>query len=243
MTYVEGASLHQDRGGSTVFARYAFNELVSFVAGWAILLDYVILIAVTAYSATQYLQRVLGAPRRQRRGARARARVHRAGRARATSAASARSARAPRRRCCSPATSRCRRFIVVLGLVLFFNPHTLLDPIHLGSAPTWSNLIFALTVAVVAFTSLESASGLVGRGAHQPRRAQAAGRRARPRRSPSCTSASRWWPSRRCPSHGGHTAARRRATSNAPMIGIVDAGAPALARADARVPGRGPGDA
>ena len=29
MTYVEGASLHQDRGGSTVFARYAFNELWS----------------------------------------------------------------------------------------------------------------------------------------------------------------------------------------------------------------------
>ncbi|HEX9482671.1 MAG TPA: amino acid permease, partial [Solirubrobacteraceae bacterium] len=56
MTYVEGASLHQDRGGSTVFARYAFNELVSFVAGWAILLDYVILIAVTAYSSTQYLR-------------------------------------------------------------------------------------------------------------------------------------------------------------------------------------------
>src|ERR1700733_8660049 len=56
MTYVEGASLHQDRGGATVFARYAFNELVSFVAGWAILLDYVILIAVTAYSATQYLR-------------------------------------------------------------------------------------------------------------------------------------------------------------------------------------------
>src|SRR5205807_9168324 len=56
MTYVEGASLHQDRGGSTVFARYAFNELVSFVAGWAILLDYVILIAVTAFSASQYLR-------------------------------------------------------------------------------------------------------------------------------------------------------------------------------------------
>ena len=56
MTYVEGASLHQDRGGSTVFARYAFNELVSFIAGWAILLDYIILIAVTTYSATQYLR-------------------------------------------------------------------------------------------------------------------------------------------------------------------------------------------
>src|SRR5260370_551793 len=55
-TYAEGASMHPERSGSTVFARYAFNELVSFIAGWAILLDYIILIAVTAYSATQYLR-------------------------------------------------------------------------------------------------------------------------------------------------------------------------------------------
>src|SRR3712207_2002052 len=55
LTYVEGASLHQERAGSTVFARYAFNELWSFVAAWAILLDFLILIAVTAYVATSYL--------------------------------------------------------------------------------------------------------------------------------------------------------------------------------------------
>ena len=55
MTYVEGASLHQDRAGATVFARYAFNELVSFVAGWVMVLDYVILLAVTAFTATNYL--------------------------------------------------------------------------------------------------------------------------------------------------------------------------------------------
>ena len=53
-------------------------------------------------------------------------------------------------------------FIVVLGLALFFSPHTLLSPIHLGSAPTWSRLVFAMTVAVISFTSLESASGLAG---------------------------------------------------------------------------------
>jgi len=52
--------------------------------------------------------------------------------------------------------------VVVLGLVLFFNPHTLVDPIHLGSAPTWGNLVFALTIAAVSFTSLESAAGLAG---------------------------------------------------------------------------------
>src|SRR5262249_15950741 len=54
-TYVEGSSLHQDRGGSTVFARYAFNQLWRFIAGWAILLDYIILIAVCSFTATNYL--------------------------------------------------------------------------------------------------------------------------------------------------------------------------------------------
>ena len=51
---------------------------------------------------------------------------------------------------------------VLLGLTLFFRPHALLDPIHLGSAPKWSDLVFALTVTTIAFTSVESASGLAG---------------------------------------------------------------------------------
>jgi APA family basic amino acid/polyamine antiporter len=160
MTYVEGASLHQERGGSTVFARYAFNELVSFVAGWAILLDYVILIAVTAYSATQYLRvfwHALGESDE------------------ALGLALAFIALVVLSNIRGFGTRRARRvgillagdiavqaFIVVLGLILFFNPHTLTAPIHLGTAPKASDLIFALTVAVIAFTSLESASGLSG---------------------------------------------------------------------------------
>jgi APA family basic amino acid/polyamine antiporter len=160
MTYVEGASLHQDRGGSTVFARYAFNELVSFIAGWAILLDYVILIAVTAYSATQYLQTFWGAL-----GDRDEA----LGLALAFIALVVLSnirgfsgRRARRVGILLAGDLAVQAFIVVLGLVLFFSPSTLLDPIHLGTAPTWSGLIFALTLAVISFTSLESASGLAG---------------------------------------------------------------------------------
>jgi APA family basic amino acid/polyamine antiporter len=160
MTYVEGASLHQDRGGSTVFARYAFNELVSFVAGWAILLDYIILIAVTAYSATQYL-RVFANPLGDSDEA--------LGIALAFIALVVVSnirgfsqRRARRVGMLVAGDLALQAFIVVLGLILFFNPHTLIDPIHLGTAPTWSNLIFALTVTVIAFTSLESASGLSG---------------------------------------------------------------------------------
>ncbi|HWX51883.1 MAG TPA: universal stress protein, partial [Solirubrobacteraceae bacterium] len=160
LTYAEGASLHPERSGSTVFARYAFNELVSFVAGWAILLDYIILIAVTAFSATQYLRVFWGTL---------------GGRGEALGLALAFIALVVLSNIRGFSWRRARRIgllviadlglqalIVVLGLVLFFHPDTLADSIHLGSAPSWSELIFALTIAAVSFTSLESASGLAG---------------------------------------------------------------------------------
>jgi APA family basic amino acid/polyamine antiporter len=160
MTYVEGASLHQDRGGATVFARYAFNELVSFIAGWAILLDYIILIAVTAYSATQYA-RVFWDP--LGRGAEA------LPLALAVIAfvilSNIRGFSTNRRRRISVLVAgdlALQLLLVVLGLALFFTPHKLTSQIHLGRAPKWSDLVFALTIATIAFTSLESAAGLAG---------------------------------------------------------------------------------
>ena len=54
-TYVEGNSLHPERGGASTFARYAFDELWSFVAGWAILLDYLIVMAIGAVAISDYL--------------------------------------------------------------------------------------------------------------------------------------------------------------------------------------------
>ena len=54
-TYVEGTSLHIERGGASTLARYAFDELWSFIAGWAILLDYLIVMAAGAVVITDYL--------------------------------------------------------------------------------------------------------------------------------------------------------------------------------------------
>jgi APA family basic amino acid/polyamine antiporter len=160
MTYVEGASLHQEPGGSTVFARHAFNELVSFVAGWAMLLDYVILIAVTAFAATQYL-RVFWAP------------FSHYGEALLLAIAII----------AFVVFSNVRGFhwrreyrigvvvlgalvlelvTIVIGLVDFLDPHRLIAQVHLGSAPTWTGLVFALTITTIAFTCVESASGLAG---------------------------------------------------------------------------------
>jgi basic amino acid/polyamine antiporter, APA family len=160
LTYLEGASLHQEPGGSTVFARYAFNELVSFVSGWAILLDYVILIAITSFAATQYL-RVFWAPL--------------AHHTEALLLSLAIIAFVVLTNVRGSSWKRERRigWIVVcalgveliaigIGLVAFFDPSKLFSEVHLGSTPTWGGLIFALTITTIAFTSVESASGLAG---------------------------------------------------------------------------------
>ena len=160
MTYAEGASMHPERSGSTVFARYAFNELISFVAGWAILLDYIILIAVTTYSATQYLS-VFSSPLGDRDEALILALLF-IGVVVVGNIRGLGGRRARRIGVLVIADLAMQAFIVILGLALFFSPDKLLDPIHLGSAPRWSDLVFALTVAAISFTSLESAAGVAG---------------------------------------------------------------------------------
>src|SRR5260370_12959870 len=54
-TYAEGASMFPEAGGSSSFARHAFNEVASFFAGWALTLDYIITIATSAFFVPHYL--------------------------------------------------------------------------------------------------------------------------------------------------------------------------------------------
>src|SRR5438105_11119931 len=54
-TYAEGAAMFPEAGGSSSFARHAFDELVSFFAGWALSLDYILTIAISAFFVPHYL--------------------------------------------------------------------------------------------------------------------------------------------------------------------------------------------
>ncbi|MBJ7328840.1 MAG: amino acid permease [Solirubrobacteraceae bacterium] len=160
MTYVEGSSLHQERSGSTVFARYAFNELWSFVAGWAILLDFLILIAVTSLSATNYAAvfwSELGHGATETAVC-----VAIIGYVAIRNVRGFSATRSKRVGLLVTADLALQGLIVVLGLILFLQPDVLVESIDLGTSPTWSNLIFALTLSTVAFTGLESAAGLSG---------------------------------------------------------------------------------
>lgn len=55
LTYAEMSSCFKDSGGSASFARHAFNDLISFIAGWGLLLDYIVTIAISAFSIGPYL--------------------------------------------------------------------------------------------------------------------------------------------------------------------------------------------
>ena len=160
MTYAEGASLHPERGGSAVFARYAFNELVSFVAGWAIFLDYTILIAVTALTVPSYLA-AFAAP------------IGHGGLEIAVALAvialvaadnlTGVSARRLRPRLMITAVDLIlQALIIVLGLSLVFNADNLTASINLGTAPTAADLAYALPIAVIAFTGIEAAASIAG---------------------------------------------------------------------------------
>src|SRR5205807_67244 len=54
-TYAEGTVRFPEAGGSSSFARHAFDELVSFGAAWAQMLNYVITVAISAFFVPHYL--------------------------------------------------------------------------------------------------------------------------------------------------------------------------------------------
>src|SRR4028118_1628518 len=59
-SYAEATVLHPEAGGSSSFARHAFNELVSFVAAWGQMLNYVITVAISAFFVPGYLSVLWG---------------------------------------------------------------------------------------------------------------------------------------------------------------------------------------
>src|SRR3954469_18942391 len=156
-TYAEGAAMFPEAGGSSSFARHAFDELVSFFAGWALTLDYIITIAISAFFVPHYL------------GAFWPALNHNPGdiiggivTIVALAALNVRGLgeSAKLNLVLAVVDLGTQVLIVALGLALVFDPQLLVAQVHLGSAPSWSELIFALSVAMVAYTGIETVSNM-----------------------------------------------------------------------------------
>jgi basic amino acid/polyamine antiporter, APA family len=55
LTYAEGTAMLPEAGGSASFARYGFNDTGGFIAGWALMLSYIVTISISAYTIPPYL--------------------------------------------------------------------------------------------------------------------------------------------------------------------------------------------
>ncbi|MBI5311452.1 MAG: APC family permease, partial [Actinobacteria bacterium] len=160
MSYVEGSSLHIERGGASSFARFAFDELVSFVAGWAILLDYTIVLALVASAVPNYLSAFWSGFETHTAEmiipvaliiAMAVANV------RGVSASTLR-----RRLPLGFLDLLVLLAVIAIGAITLWQPSLLTDSIELGETPTWEGLALATILATVAGTGIEAASGLAG---------------------------------------------------------------------------------
>lgn len=60
LTYAELSTTFSESGGSATYARHAFNDLVSFIAGWGLLLDYLLTLAISAFTIPPYLKHIFG---------------------------------------------------------------------------------------------------------------------------------------------------------------------------------------
>jgi len=55
LTYAEGGATIPEAGGSASFARHGFNDLIGLIAGWALMLSYIVTMSISAYTIPPYL--------------------------------------------------------------------------------------------------------------------------------------------------------------------------------------------
>jgi basic amino acid/polyamine antiporter, APA family len=156
-TYAEGTVRYPEAGGSASFARHAFNELVSFGAAWAQMLNYVITVAISVIFVPHYLS-IFWEPLRTNPwdiivgicltwllvglnviGIQEAAKLN---------------------ILLAVVDFATQLLLVALGFFLIFSPQILIDNVHLGVAPTWSAFVLAIPVAMIAYTGIETVSNL-----------------------------------------------------------------------------------
>jgi APA family basic amino acid/polyamine antiporter len=158
-TYAEGGAMFRERGGSSMLARHAFNELVSFIAGWAILIEYVIVVALASISFAQYLSPIWGGF------------THGAGQIAAiaaviggAAAVNAAGFTGIRRQgfllLLAVADIALQVAIILAGLFVAFHPDLLTHHVDLFTQPSIKDLAIALAIATVAFAGIEATSDL-----------------------------------------------------------------------------------
>jgi APA family basic amino acid/polyamine antiporter len=157
-TYSEATAMYPEAGGSSSFARHAFNEFWSFFAAWGQMLNYVITISISAFFVPHYLGSLFWEPLRHGPGDVIGGIVVVAVLAVVNVFGVKEAARLNILLAVTDFATQL--LLVILGLVLVFSPQTLVDNVHLGLAPTWKDFVIAIPVAMIAYTGIETISNM-----------------------------------------------------------------------------------
>ncbi len=155
LSYAEGTASIRETGGAATFVRVAFNDLAGFLTGWVLFLDYLIVIALSALFVPHYLGLALGIDSIARRPGDVIAAC--------IVVALIAGVRLLRRTSlytitfAVPALDLITQLLLVIsGLALLFSPHALARGLSLGTQPTWHDIAFAIPLAMLAYTGLET---------------------------------------------------------------------------------------
>jgi APA family basic amino acid/polyamine antiporter len=170
-TYAEGTVRYPEAGGSSSFARHGFNELVSFWAGWAQLLVYVVTVATSAFFVPHYLS-IFWEPLRDNPWDIVGGAAVIVGLVVLNIVGIQESARI--NVLLAIIDFGTQVLLVLIGFVLVFSPSILVDNVVLGVAPTWSDFLLAIPVAMLAYTGIETVSNLSEEARDPPRTIPAA---------------------------------------------------------------------
>jgi basic amino acid/polyamine antiporter, APA family len=168
VTYAEATARFPEAGGSSSFTRHAFNEAVSFFAGWAQMLNYTVTIAISAIFVPHYLNKfdpslgLIGHPWDIVGGAVV------VGLLVALNIVGVKEA-AGLNIFLALADLGTQVLLVVIGLITVLSPHVLATNVHLGVTPSWSNFIVSIPVAMVAYTGIETVSNMAEEAIDPPR--------------------------------------------------------------------------
>ncbi len=157
-TYAEATTMYPEAGGSSSFARHAFNEFWSFFAAWAQLLTYVATIAISAFFVPHYLGGLFWPALRHSPGDI----IFGCGVIVVLGAINIVGVRESTgvNIVLAVVDFLTQLLLVIIGIILVLSPSILVDNVHFGVAPTWNNLLIALPIGMLAYTGIETVSNM-----------------------------------------------------------------------------------
>jgi APA family basic amino acid/polyamine antiporter len=155
LSYAEGTAAIHETGGAATFVRIAFNDLAGFMTGWVLFLDYLIVIALSALFLPHYLGSSLEVDALNDKPWDIVVAV-----ALIAAIAAARLVRRPALYTFGFAVPLLdlvtQLLLVIVGFAVIFSPHALTLGVSLGHEPSWHAIAFALPLAMLAYTGLET---------------------------------------------------------------------------------------